>query len=40
MSYSCLFAFNTERRDIRIITGIVDTDQFKNHVSSFYDERI
>ena len=25
--YSCLFTtFNTERRDIRIITGIVDTD--------------
>ena len=33
--YSCLFTppFNTERRDIRIITGIVDTDQFKNHVN-------
>lgn len=33
--YSCIFTppFNTERRDIRIITGIVDTDKFLNHVN-------
>ncbi len=33
--YSCLFTppFNTDRQDIRIITGIVDTDIFKNHVN-------
>lgn len=33
--YSCLFTplFNTERRDIRVISGIVDTDKFINHVN-------
>ena len=33
--YSCIFTppFNTERQDIRIITGIVDTDKFFNHVN-------
>lgn len=33
--YSCLFTspFNTEKRDIRLITGIVDTDKYEPHIN-------
>jgi len=33
--YSCLFTspFNTEKKDFRLITGIVDTDVYENYVN-------
>lgn len=33
--YSCLFTspFNTEERDIRIVTGVVDTDRYETYVN-------
>lgn len=33
--YSCLFTspFNTEKRDFRLVTGIVDTDIYENYVN-------